>query len=46
MDAGVNTGDAPGAGRIIRLGASKPKVQMEKNLDAIARRISNSTPVL
>ena len=46
VDAGVNTGGAPGAGRIIRLGAAKPKVTAERNLDTIARRISISTPVL
>ena len=46
VDAGVNTGGAPGAGRIIRLGAAKPKVTAEQNLDTIAKRISISTPVL
>ena len=46
VDAGVNTGGAPGAGCISRLGAAKPKVTAERNLDTIARRISISTPVL
>ena len=46
VDAGVNTGGAPGAGRIIRLGAAKPKVTAEQNLDTIAKPISISTPVL
>ena len=46
MDAGINIGGAPGAGRIIRLGAAKPKVTAERNLDTIAKRISISTPVL
>ena len=46
VDAGVNTGGAPGAGHIIRLGAAKPKVTAEQNLGTIAKRISISTPVL
>ena len=46
VDAGVNTGGAPGGGRIIRLGAAKPKVTAERNLDTIAKRISMSTLVL
>ena len=46
VDAGVNTGRAPGVGRITRLGAAKPKVTAERNLDTITKHISISAPVL
>ena len=45
-NAGINTGGALGAGHIIHLGAAKPKVQYERNLDAVVQQISISILVL